>query len=155
MDALWLYILIALGLVLIIVEIAFVPGTTVVGFMGGAVMIGGVLLVYKYVGNTEGLWSLIITSVSVVALIIIAVKTKAWKRLSLEDELMGRAELVGFDKLTEGQEGLAISGLRPSGEAEFDENRFEVRTEGELLAPGTKVRIKRIDDGVIFVAPIS
>ena len=51
-DWITILILIALGIVLLVLEIIVVPGTTVVGAIGGLLVVVGVVLTFKNYGST-------------------------------------------------------------------------------------------------------
>jgi len=57
-------------------------------------------------------------------------------------------------QLLVGKVGEAKNVLRPVGVAEFDFGRLNVMTEGEYVAQGAKVRIKRVDGTTIFVETV-
>ena len=62
----WIIIisLLAIGLSLIIVELVFIPGTTVVGFLGLIFTIVGIVVSYRHFGNDIGFYILIGTGVT-------------------------------------------------------------------------------------------
>ena len=62
----WLIILsfLVVGLVLLIVEVVFIPGTTVVGILGVICSIVGVMMTYSHFGNTVGFYVLLSTLVT-------------------------------------------------------------------------------------------
>ena len=49
--------------------------------------------------------------------------------------------------------GIAISYLRPSGKAEFDNSVYEVSSHDEFITSGTTVIVEKIDNRKIFVKP--
>ena len=69
----WIIIisLLAIGLSLIIVELVFIPGTTVVGLLGLIFTIVGIVVSYRHFGNDVGFYILIGTGVYHVAGIIL------------------------------------------------------------------------------------
>lgn len=50
-----------------------------------------------------------------------------------------------------GEEGVALSSLRPSGVGRFDDKRIVVVTRGELIEAGSKIKIVAIDGNSIVV----
>ena len=62
----WIIIisLLAIGLSLIIVELVFIPGTTVVGLLGLIFTIVGIVVSYRHFGNDVGFYILIGTGVT-------------------------------------------------------------------------------------------
>jgi membrane-bound ClpP family serine protease len=57
--------------------------------------------------------------------------------------------------LTIGDEGKALSTLRPVGKAKFKNQEYEVKTLGDYVDHGTRVRIKLIMSNQIIVEPIN
>ena len=57
--------------------------------------------------------------------------------------------------LNKGDEGITISTLRPIGKAEFRNGIFEVKTYGNYLEQGQKVRIIQVDASQIIVEPLN
>ena len=54
MDWLTIVLLVVSGIALILIEIIFIPGTTIVGFIGVALVIGGVIIAYRDLGSQSG-----------------------------------------------------------------------------------------------------
>jgi membrane-bound serine protease (ClpP class) len=52
-----------------------------------------------------------------------------------------------------GQEGVALTYLRPSGTAQFGERRIDVVTDGKFVEAGTKVRVIKVSGFVVTVEP--
>jgi len=53
-----------------------------------------------------------------------------------------------------GQEGLALTTLRPAGTAQFGERRVDVVTEGKFVEAGTKVKVIKVSGPIILVEPV-
>jgi membrane-bound ClpP family serine protease len=147
--------LIVIGLALVIVEIIFVPGTTVVGVFGIIFVVAGVYFSFKEYGSEIGTYVLLGTAVSGGVLMFWSFRSGAWKRFSLTSSMEGRVNEGVNNDLQVGDEGTTVSSLRPIGSAEFKDKRFEVRTNGDYLASGTKVRISKILDNYVVVEPIN
>jgi hypothetical protein len=54
-----------------------------------------------------------------------------------------------------GDEGTTVSTLRPIGKAEFQTRQFEVKTTGDYVETGIRIRIKNIQSHQIIVEPIN
>ena len=48
--------LVFIGFILVLLEILFVPGTTVVGILGFIATLGGIYLSFEYFSTTTGWW---------------------------------------------------------------------------------------------------
>lgn len=153
----WLTVIgfILFGLGLIIVEIIFVPGTTIVG-IGGLLCSGyGVYLSYDYFGNTVGGWVLGFTGLTALLMLVYALKSNAWDRFSLKDSNSGRVNDDYRHNFNVGEQGEAVSSIKPIGKALFSDEEVEVRSLGTYIDAGQKVKIIRIDKNRIFVEPIT
>jgi len=147
--------LILFGLLLIVAEVIFVPGTTVVGLIGFAFLIAGIAFGFKYYGNETG-WTIVgVASVASGLLFYFAFKANVWGRFSLKSTNTGRVNEGVNDLLQPGLEGVALSALRPVGKAELNSQVLEVRTMGNYIDSGTRVRIVKILSNQIFVEPIN
>ena len=74
----------------------------------------------------------------------------------LHDSAQDGAGYASFDGLQQlvGQQGVAISMLRPSGVGEFAGKRIDVVTEGAFLPAGTPLLIDRVQGRQVIVRPI-
>ncbi|MBL7833045.1 MAG: hypothetical protein JNK18_03790 [Cyclobacteriaceae bacterium] len=152
----WLIIaaLIAAGIVLIIAEIVFIPGTTVVGILGAVFMMAGVIFAYKQYGNDVGFYVLLGTGVATVASLYLSFRNGAWNKVANKSAIKSKFNEGLTAHLTEGEEGVTVSALRPIGTADFHGKVFEVKTGGEYVANAIRVRIIKIRSNDIVVEPI-
>jgi membrane-bound ClpP family serine protease len=147
--------LILVGLILIIVEILFIPGTTVVGFLGFLFAVVGIYFSYKNYGNEIGFYVLFGTAMVSVATLYFSFRTGAWKKFSLKNSTDSKVNEGLTRDLEVGAIGKAVSALRPMGSVEFNGKIFEVKSNGEYFNPGTMVKIVKIQLNDILVEPIN
>lgn len=147
--------LIVIGLTLIIVEVIFIPGTTLIGLLGLVFLIVGVTFSYSYFGSTIGFYTLLVSVAGFAVALFWSFRKGAWKRFSLKTSIDSRVNQGQTEILKPGAAGITVSALRPMGSAEFDGKIFEVKTNGDYLAPGSKVRIVQIQANDILVEPIN
>lgn len=146
--------LILSGLLLLVIEILFVPGTTLVGLLGFILVLAGVILSFQYFGSTLG-WITVAGSSALSGIAIyLSFKSKLWSRFSLKGSMTGVAVEQMEGKLHAGEEGKAISNLRPSGKAEFGSLICEVRTKGVFVDAGARLRITEVSGSSIIVESI-
>jgi membrane-bound ClpP family serine protease len=147
--------LILFGLVLVIAEIIFVPGTTIVGLIGFIFMVIGVGLSFSYFGGEVG-WSAVGgTGVISGVLLYLSFKSNLWGRFALKSSSGGKLNEGEMDQLAPGLEGVTVSALRPVGKAELLNRMCEVKTLGEYVDVGQRVRILKILSNQIIVEPIN
>jgi len=147
--------LVVFGLALIVAEIIFVPGTTLVGVLGFAFLILGTGLSFRYFGSTTG-WIIVgVTAVLSAVILYYSFSTNVWGKFSLKTSSDSKVNEGEFDQLTVGVEGQTTSTLRPVGKAEINNKTYEVKTSGEYMEAGKRVRVTKILSNQIFVEPIN
>ncbi len=147
-------LLLGLGTIALLVEILVLPGFGVAGILG-IVAIASAMLLAMVGGTPSGGDVMQALAVLGASLFITAVVIYAWLRhlpnsgrfagLLLRGH-MGQAE--GYTTalaLTElvGQDGVALTDLRPAGTARIGSERVDVVTEGEYVSQGSAVRVIR------------
>lgn len=153
----WMTILslLGFGLALVIIEILFVPGTTLVGVVGFIFLAIGIGLSFKYFGGEVGWITLGASAVISGGVLYYAFTTNVWGKFSLKSSITSKVNEGELDGLTAGMEGIATSALRPFGKAEMNNKTFEVKTLGEYLDTGKRIRIIRIFENQIIVEPVN
>jgi membrane-bound ClpP family serine protease len=151
----WIVIisLLLIGLILLIVEVVFIPGTTVVGILGVAFSIIGVVAGYKHFGDTTGFYILLSTLAVTGVSLFFSFRSGMWDKFSLHSAITSKVNEGKTASLSVGDTGITMSTLKPSGKAEFKDNIFEVRTTGNYVEPQTKIRIISINIQQIIVEP--
>lgn len=147
--------LLAIGLSLIVVELVFIPGTTVVGLLGLIFTVVGVVISYRHFGSDVGLYILLGTVAVAAGTFFISFRSGAWARFSHKSSSDSKVNEGMLTLLNIGDEGTTRSDLRPVGTAEFGDKNFEVRTTGSFLQVGTRVRIVQIQSNQIIVEPLT
>lgn len=154
MEWLPIAIFILLGLILIIVEIIFVPGTTVVGIMGFLSLAYGIFQSYVSFGNSVGTATLIGTLIASVLLLYWSFRNKSWERFSLKSTVSAKVNEDFPFKPAVGDKGISVSALRPIGKAAFGEYEIEVSSHGGFINENIEIEVLRIEGSKIIVTPI-
>ncbi|MBC6401495.1 MAG: nodulation protein NfeD [Ekhidna sp.] len=155
MDWLLILGLMLFGTFLIVAEIIFVPGTTIIGILGAIFSVYCIYLGYDYYGPATGTLVLIGSVMLNILALVIAFKNKSWERFSLKNTMKGKFnEDSGFN-IKKGDKGMTISSLKPIGKAIFGSNEVEVRSEGGFVTENIEIEVKRIDSSKIIVQPIN
>lgn len=143
-----------LGLILIIIELVFIPGTTVVGILGFIAAGAGIYFAFE-IDQATGIMVASIGLSIYIGFIIYAFKAKLWTRFSLKKTIDSNARPDIGDQLSIGDEGKTQSMLRPFGKAEFKNKNYEVCSEGEYINHDILIKIIKINRNKIIVAPIN
>jgi len=150
----WEIVLFLVGVILIIIEIFFIPGFGVPGILGvtlvifslGAALIGNVGLEFPAIETiSRAIWTLAITLIIGVMMIFSLARylpnTRRFSQLVLSDSsdrsqgyisATPQADLVGL-------EGETLTPLRPSGTVKINDKRIDVVSEGDFIDQGEPV----------------
>lgn len=147
-------LLIIVGLAAIVLEILVVPGG-VVGILGLAAIVGGIIISYTTYGTLAGNITLIATSIVTVTGLILSIRGKTWRKLMLNTEIDTKMNVFDKTKVAVGAVGKTASRLAPSGKAIFDGETVEVASMQNLIDENVTVEVVKIDGGKIFVRTVS
>jgi membrane-bound serine protease (ClpP class) len=141
------------GMILLIAEVAIIPGFGVAGMSAAGLIVGGVLFAWARFGVTWGVGSLLLSGAATGAVLVLAPRTRAGRHLVLSTALRSPATSEARAALV-GREGRAITALRPAGAVEIDGQRLDVVTEGVFVDAGQPVRVLSVEGARIVVAPV-
>ncbi len=151
MEILVLSTLLLIGLILLLIEILFIPGTTVVGIFGFLVSGAGIFFAFL---NFDYSVALGITGISLVinfGAVWYGFSSGVWKKFSLKSTQSGGAFDGRTDGLEVGMKGLAVSDIKPYGKASFKELWVEVKSESGFIEVNSPVTIVKIENNKISV----
>jgi membrane-bound serine protease (ClpP class) len=156
-------LLVLVGLVLLAVELFVIPGFGITGILGILGLIAGLTLSLIGAGATAEIVIGAITRVAVSLLVALAAsvvllrflpKLPFGRQLILHTGLgadTGYASAPESDRQWLGQQGTAVSPLRPAGIADIDGKRVDVVSQGEWIDAGAPITVIRVDGNRIVV----
>ena len=153
MDFIILFFLLIIGLILILIEILFIPGTTVFGIFGILAIFYSDYLSFQYFGTEFAIVYSIANSILVLFVVIYSLKTNTWKRIALNKIHNVKVENK-FDAIKVGDEGKTTSALRPYGKAIFSDKFYEVKSSENFIDENKKIKIINILQDKIIVKKI-
>ncbi len=149
-SELWVVLLFALGLSLIVAEI-FLVGV-VLGLIGLTCMLVSIYFGFE---KSAGLgWTLIViaaASVPVLAFVWVKVINRV---LAMKFTQTGYTSAQMQYKDLVGQEGVALTALRPAGMARFGEKKVDVVSEGEVVDRDSRVRVVEVKGNRVVVRAV-
>jgi membrane-bound ClpP family serine protease len=151
MTILILSSLLTMGLILILVEVFLLPGTTIVGIVGLLVSLAGVYYAFLTFEPGTALWITGIAALANIAVIWYAFTSDIWQRFSLKETMKGGAFDGRTLGLTVGMIGKTISDIKPFGKVSFDGHIYEVKAEEGFIEVGRDVNIVKIENNKIIV----
>jgi|SRR5690554_144456 membrane-bound ClpP family serine protease len=143
--------LLTLGIILVLVEVLFIPGTTIVGLLGLIVTAVGVYYGFRTFEANIALAILGLAIISNVLVIIYGFRSGVWDKFSLKDTHTSRSfegRLLGLEV---GQKGRTVSDFKPYGKVEIGDRIYEAKSENGFLSPGIEVYIDKLEDNRIII----
>ena len=125
------------------------------GVVGFVFLVFGVSLSFRYFGTTTGWITASSTTLAFFLVFYLCFKAKVWSRFSLNSKMDSKVNEGELSGLEVGAEGVTLSSLRPIGKAELNHKVYEVKTFGNYLDTGKKIRIVEILSNQIVVEPIN
>ncbi|MDR0971157.1 MAG: NfeD family protein [Bacteroidales bacterium] len=154
MDLIFILLFLVAGLALIVLELIAIPGTSIAGLSGLAMLIYGIYRVFIEYGATWGIISLLVGVVACTILLTYSLRSKTWKRFALNKSIDGKANQIKEELFHIGDKGVSITRLAYGGKAQINGQIIEVFTTTDFVDPKTPIEIERIEDNKIFVRPL-
>lgn len=143
MNTTLLIIVLVLGVVLLALEIVALPGG-IAGTFGVGLIIFGVWQTYALFGSTVGTVVLLCAIALCVLMLIWFMKTKTWKRFSLNEESDSKVNQLE-PTVKVGTLGVTISRLAPTGKALIDGETMEVHAVNKFIDPDRPIEVVSIE----------
>lgn len=160
-------ILFVIGIILLALEIFVIPGFGITGIAGIILIFASLFLSLVPSGPLMDFDSISVaiiqlTGAIVAAFILILVlakflpKSRTFSKLILADEERAEQGFVSYpsEKELVGQEGIALSTLRPAGTAEFNGKRYDVMADWEYIEKGSKIVVLRVEGVKVVVKKV-
>lgn len=143
--------LLLIGLILVIAEILFVPGTTIVGIIGALVTAVGIY--YAFVTFDKQVAGIVLAATLTLnfAALVYGFRTGAWKKFALKTAINSRAFDNRLAGLEVGMQGIAVSDIKPIGKADIADGIYEVKSESGFISVGTTLFITKLENNTIII----
>ena len=151
MDILIIILLVLIGVVLIILEIFFLPGITVAGFSSLIFFGGGIYYAFVNLGTTAGYVTIVASVVACVVGIIWFMRSKCLDRISLKTDIDSVIPTQVNDSIKVGDEGIALSRLNPMGTVLIGTVQVEGKTREDFIDEGSSVIVERVERTSVIV----
>lgn len=154
MTLLAIILLIIIGLVLLLIEFAVIPGVTIAGIGGFLLLAASVYIAFAQLGNVAGFITLAFVLIASPILIYYFFKSRTGKKMILSSEIQGKVENFEPGKLKVGDTGKTVGRLAPMGKIKVNGEVVEAQSTGTFIDPHTEIRILKINSNQIIVEPI-
>lgn len=153
MSWILIIVLILIGILLLLLELLVIPGATVAGIAGFGLIVFSIYMAYNTHGTAAGHWTLAGAAVGSLASIILAFRSKTWKRAGLDYTITGKANILEENVVQKGDTGIAVSRLTPSGKARINGKYYEVQSRSGMINAKTKIIVTKVEGTKIYVKP--
>ncbi|WP_435171020.1 NfeD family protein [Paenibacillus glycanilyticus] len=150
-------VLFIVGIALLLIEV-FVPSWGILGILGSASLIAGVLTAAS--NPMTAFISLVIALVAAAVILYFVVRKYKdrgiWNKFILREKLTTEQGYLSAETKEDllGQEGIAITPLRPAGTIQIGDNRIDVVTSGEFIASGKTVKVIKTEGTWVVVREV-
>ena len=151
MEVIILALLLILGIILILIETLFIPGTTIFGILGIISIFSSDYLSYVYYGAEFAIIYSIINSIICLVIIIYSLNSNTWDKVSLKKVHQEKVDKNKYENLKIGELGLSTSSLKPYGKGKFNNKTYEVKSSENFIDEGKKIKIINILQDKILV----
>ena len=146
-------LLIVIGLILVVAEIFVVPGTTIVGFIGGGLIITGIVCGFMMLDATQG-WLIFSATLAITVILgYFGFRGNTFQRFAVKSSIDGKI-VDQVHKLEAGMKGVTLTRCSPIGKAQFGEFVEEVYSVSEFIEANMNIEILHIKENKIFVEVI-
>lgn len=145
-----LIVIVLLGLVLVALEIVAIPGG-VAGICGALLTLVGIWQMYVSQGAKAGLATLLSSLVVLAALLVFFMKSRTWKKVSLDEQVDSRVNTIDVQAIVPGAKGHTLSRLAPMGKALIEGETVEVSTFSEFIDENCPIEVVQVEGNKIYV----
>lgn len=147
-------LLILLGLLLLLIEFAVIPGVTIAG-IGGFILLGAsVYIAFSEFGTGAGFLTLTFVLIASPLVIYYLFKSKTGKKMILDSSIGGTVEPVNSTKIHVGDTGKSLGRLAPSGKVKVNGEVVEAQSTGAYVDHNTEIKVLKILQNKIIVEPV-
>ena len=158
-------ILFIVGLILLILEIFFIPGFGVTGIAGIALVIGSIFFSLFKIGPVFDHHAFQIAVMQMAAALIVSVgsisllvkylpKSDRFLKLALHDQVSASGGFIASSDFSEiiGKSGESITALRPAGKVMVEDKIYDVVTDGRFVEKNKPIKVISTDKNRIIVS---
>ena len=154
MDYVITSLIVLVATLLLVVEVAFIPGFGVTGFLGVLSMVGAVFYSFFLISTLAGWITLAIACAICVSLFLWALYGNSLDRVALKKNIDSTVKDDELKKFAVGDKGVTRTRLALIGEAEINGEVVEVKSESGFVDEGVDVVVVRVTGDLVFVKTI-
>ncbi|TDN95702.1 NfeD family protein [Sunxiuqinia elliptica] len=155
MTILIILFLIFLGILLLLLEFVVIPGITIAG-IGGVLLLGAsVYLAFDTYGVLAGIITLAFVLIVAPLVVYRFFQSRTGKKMLLNSEIDGHVDQIDSQTIHEGDEGITLGRLVPTGKVRINEQIMEAKSATGFVDPNVKIRVIEVLKTQVIVEPIN
>lgn len=147
--------MIILGLVLLMLEFAVIPGITIAGVGGFLLLAGSVYIAFAELGQVAGFVTLAVVLILSPLMVYYFFKSRAGKKMILDSKIDSKIENSAPGNLAVGDKGITIGRLAPMGKIKINGQVVEAQSAGTYINENTEIQIVNLHFNKIIVEPFN
>ena len=151
MDIFIIALLIFIGLVMVILEVFFLPGITIAGISAVLFFVGAVFYAFMPLGEFAGYITIAVSVIVTIVGIVIFIRSRSLDRMALKTTIDSVAPTLVSDQIKVGDEGVTLSRLNPMGSVLINDVTVEARTREDFIDEDTPVVVEKVDRTTVIV----
>ncbi|MBS6268044.1 MAG: NfeD family protein [Tannerella sp.] len=151
MDIFIIALLIFIGLVMVILEVFFLPGITIAGISAVLFFVGAVFYAFMQLGEFAGYITIAVSVIVTIIGIIAFIRSRSLDRMALKTTIDSVAPTLVSDQIKVGDEGITLSRLNPMGSVLINNITVEARTREDFIDEDTPVVVEKVDRTTVIV----
>lgn len=155
MDILIIIALIAIGLVLILVEVFLLPGVTIAALGAVILFASAIYYAFENIGYSAGLITVAASFLVIIGGVLLFMRTKMLKRMALDAQITSNAPTEIPQTTKVGDRGVSVTRLNPIGRVQIGDNQMEARAKEGFLDEDVEIEVIKVETTIITVKKIN
>lgn len=154
-DTLLIVVLVVVAIILFLLELLFIPGTSIAGISALACIVYANYYAFVNIGTVAGFITLGVSLLVCIGSIVLFFRSKMLDRIALTKEIDSTVDREAEKRVKVGDVGVSVTRLAQIGTAQFGDDVVEVKSVDGFLDENTRIVVCRIDKGVIMVKKLA
>ena len=155
MDILVTALLVVFATVMLVVEVALIPGFGFTGVVGMLSMIASVFYAFVQIGTAAGWITLLVCVALSISLFLWALYGNSLDKMALKKNIKSKGNEQDMSLFSVGDHGVTRTRLALIGEALINGQVVEVKSEGGFINENEEIEIIRVSGTSLFVAKVN
>jgi len=154
MGILFIVALVITALLLLLVELFLIPGSSLAAFLSAVCLAWAVAYAFINISAMAGIITLVIALILGFFVLTVFMKSKTLDKVALTEDISATVDRSAAEQVKVGDKGYAITRLALIGNADINGHVVEVRSASGFLNEKTPIEVIRITDKEIVVQEI-